>query len=205
MMKNVIKIAIVSCVIFCMMSVATYALDNAQNQVESQAVQMFNAQWEGFAARTQGGAQIRNMINQVNTHNARDAERGITLTKNDEPLSRDGLGAYSSSDISSDGSFDVTATRDEDGFITELNIDETNAIGNGSENTPVPTPVVTPTPTPTSTPAPTVEPVNTPVANETPTDIPQTGLGFSIIILIAICGACSLYAYKKIRQYKIND
>ena len=37
----------------------------------------------------------------------------------------------------------------------------------------------------------------------TTTTIPYTGVDYSVLILIAICGVSAIYAYKKIRDYNV--
>ncbi len=43
------------------------------------------------------------------------------------------------------------------------------------------------------------------VANNTNTNatIPYTGIDYSVIVIIAICGISAVYAYKKIREYNV--
>lgn len=41
------------------------------------------------------------------------------------------------------------------------------------------------------------------VNNTTPTTHPDAGLDQSVLLIIAICGISTIYAYKKIRDYKI--
>lgn len=36
------------------------------------------------------------------------------------------------------------------------------------------------------------------------TSIPYTGINYSVIVIIAICGVSAIYAYKKIRDYNIK-
>lgn len=39
--------------------------------------------------------------------------------------------------------------------------------------------------------------------NNTTDSIPYTGVDYSLLVIIAICGASAVYAYKKIRDYNI--
>lgn len=40
-------------------------------------------------------------------------------------------------------------------------------------------------------------------SNSTNTTIPYTGVDYSVVLIIAICGISAIYAYKKIRDYNI--
>ena len=44
---------------------------------------------------------------------------------------------------------------------------------------------------------------NTNNTNNTVESIPYTGVNYSVIVIIAICGVSAIYAYKKIRDYNV--
>lgn len=39
--------------------------------------------------------------------------------------------------------------------------------------------------------------------NKTATSIPYTGIDYSVVLIIAICGVSAVYAYKKTRDYNV--
>lgn len=45
---------------------------------------------------------------------------------------------------------------------------------------------------------------NTNKNNTNTTGMPSTGVDYSVIVVIAVCGISSIYAYKKIRDYNIK-
>lgn len=44
---------------------------------------------------------------------------------------------------------------------------------------------------------------NTNNTNNTTATIPYTGIDYSVVLIIAICGVSAIYAYKKIRDYNV--
>ena len=84
----------------------TEPADAAGEQAASQVVQTFNAPWEGFSARPQSAAQIRSLVNRVNSHNSQN-DRQITLN--------------APSAIPNNRNYTVTFQHT-DGFISTINV-----------------------------------------------------------------------------------
>jgi len=83
-------------------------VDEVEEIVRSQAAQMFNSRWQGFAHTPQTPASIRALLNQVNSNNTIDVNRPIELTGITEP--------------SNANMYNVNFEYDEQGFINEINI-----------------------------------------------------------------------------------
>ena len=96
--------------------------------------------------------------------------------------------------------FATEGTPDINSLMTNNNTEENNnfeEIGETTNNTN--------TNTNTNTNVNTNTNINANVNNNTNTTtaIPYTGIDYSVVIIIAICGVSAIYAYKKIRDYNV--
>ena len=98
--------------------------EGTADAMDAQSRQMFNQPWENWAIRPQRAAQIRQLANNVNSHNAA-SDRTITLTG----IATQGADGRYTVSPSGHGHYDVVPGYNTHGVIYTLEI---RAVGTGS-------------------------------------------------------------------------
>ena len=112
-----------------------FDVDSVGEGMDQQAVQMFNSRWESFAARPQTAAQIRQLVNNVEAHNAGTDGVYIHLTG---PAITNGSAASSNAEfntrperptasVSNANRYNVIVSHDTNGRIRGMEVTSNNA------------------------------------------------------------------------------
>ncbi|MCL2354357.1 MAG: hypothetical protein FWC68_00400 [Oscillospiraceae bacterium] len=100
---------------------ATAPVDQGADIATGQTATMFNSPWEAFGRRNQNATQVRQLMNQVNSHNRQNANNMVLLQGTGiGPTNPPVQGQFTFNPPNAGAMFGVTFTHHDNGFINNI-------------------------------------------------------------------------------------